>query len=213
MEKAIIGKKLGMSQIFTETGTVIPVTVVEAGPCIVSQKKTKEIDGYEAVQFAFEDVKEKRLSKPEAGHFKKFNLPLKRHLKEFELEIDKFEVGAEVKCDIFKVGEMVDVTGQTKGRGFTGTVQRWNTSKGPMSHGSGYHRGVGSLGANSTPSRVFKNKKMPGQYGNEQVTIQNLEIAKIDKERNLLLIKGAIPGAKGGLVYVSEAVKAKGGKN
>lgn len=211
MEKAIIGKKLGMSQIFTEAGIVIPVTVVEAGPCVVSQKKTKETDGYEAVQLAYEDVKEQRMTKPELGHLKKAGVGAKKHLKEFALSPEKFELGAEVKCDIFAEGDLVDVTGMTKGRGFTGTIQRWNTHRGPMAHGSGYHRGVGSLSANSTPSRVFKNKGMPGQYGNEQVTIQNLMVAKVDGERNLLLIKGAIPGAKGSLVFVSEAVK--GGKN
>ena len=211
MDKAIIGKKLGMSQIFTDSGVVIPVTVVEAGPCVVSQKKTKEIDGYEAVQLAFEDTKEQRLSKPELGHLKKAGISPKKHLKEFNLDPSKYELGAEIKCNIFSDGDYVDVTGMTKGRGFTGTIQRWNTHRGPMAHGSGYHRGVGSLSANSTPSRVFKNKKMPGQYGNEQVTIQNLMIAKVDSERNLLLIKGAIPGAKGSLVFVSEAVK--GGKN
>lgn len=211
MDKAIIGKKLGMSQIFTDSGVVIPVTVVEAGPCVVSQKKTKEIDGYEAVQLAFEDTKEQRLSKPELGHLKKAGISPKKHLKEFNLDPSKYELGAEIKCNIFSDGDYVDVTGMTKGRGFTGTIQRWNTHRGPMAHGSGYHRGVGSLSANSTPSRVFKNKKMPGQYGNEQVTIQNLMIAKVDGERNLLLIKGAIPGAKGSLVFVSEAVK--GGKN
>ncbi len=211
MDKAIIGKKLGMSQIFTDSGVVIPVTVVEAGPCVVSQKKTKEIDGYEAVQLAFEDTKEQRLSKPELGHLKKAGISPKKHLKEFNLDPSKYELGAEIKCNIFSNGDYVDVTGMTKGRGFTGTIQRWNTHRGPMAHGSGYHRGVGSLSANSTPSRVFKNKKMPGQYGNEQVTIQNLMIAKVDSERNLLLIKGAIPGAKGSLVFVSEAVK--GGKN
>ena len=211
MDKAIIGKKLGMSQIFTENGIVIPVTVVEAGPCKVSQKKTVDTDGYQAVQLAFEDTKEQRLNKPELGHLKKAGVEPKKHLKEFDLDPNKFELGAEVKCNIFAEGDLVDVTGVTRGRGFTGTIQRWNTHRGPMAHGSGYHRGVGSLSANSTPSRVFKNKGMPGQYGNEQVTIQNLLIAKVDGERNLLLIKGAIPGAKGSLVFVSEAVK--GGKN
>ena len=211
MDKAIIGKKLGMSQIFTEDGVVIPVTVVEAGPCVVSQKKTKDTDGYEAVQLAYEDTKEARLTKPELGHLKKAGVGAKKHLKEFDLDPAKYELGAEIKCDVFAVGDMVDVTGMTKGRGFSGTIQRWNTHRGPMAHGSGYHRGVGSLSANSTPSRVFKNKKMPGQYGNEQVTIQNLMVAKVDGERNLLLIKGAIPGAKGSLVFVSQAVK--GGNN
>lgn len=204
--KAIIGKKLGMSQIFTANGLVVPVTVVEAGPCYVSQKKTKENDGYDAVQIAFEDVKPSKVTKPIAGHFKKANVAPKKYLKEFALD-SSLEVGAEIKCDVFAAGEYVDVTGMTKGRGFTGTIQRWNTHRGPMSHGSGYHRGVGSLSANSDPSRVFKNKVMPGQYGNEKVTIQNLEIAKVDAERNLLLIRGAVPGAKGGLVIIKSAVK------
>ena len=204
--KAIIGKKLGMSQIFTANGLVVPVTVVEAGPCYVSQKKTKENDGYDAVQIAFEDVKPSRVTKPIAGHFKKANIAPKKYLKEFNLD-GSLEVGAEIKCDVFTAGEYVDVTGMTKGRGFTGTIQRWNTHRGPMSHGSGYHRGVGSLSANSDPSRVFKNKVMPGQYGNEKVTIQNLEIAKVDAERNLLLIRGAVPGAKGGLLIIKSAVK------
>lgn len=205
--KAIIGKKLGMSQIFTANGLVVPVTVVEAGPCYVSQKKTKENDGYEAVQIAFEEVKASRINKPEAGHLKKANLTPKKYLKEFPIDGESIEIGAEIKCDIFTLGDYVDVTGMTKGRGFTGTIQRWNTSRGPMSHGSGCHRVVGSMGSSSDPSRVFKNKHMPGQYGNEQVTIQNLEIAKVDVDRNLLLIRGAIPGAKGGLVIIKTAVK------
>ncbi len=204
--KAIIGKKLGMSQIFTANGIVVPVTVVEAGPCYVSQKKTKENDGYDAVQIAYEDLKASKVTKPVAGHFKKANVAPKKYLKEFALD-SNLEVGAEIKCDVFTAGEFVDVTGTTKGRGFTGTIQRWNTHRGPMSHGSGYHRGVGSLSANSDPSRVFKNKVMPGQYGNEKVTIQNLEIAKVDVERNLLLIRGAVPGAKGGLLIIKSAVK------
>ena len=211
MEKAIIGKKLGMSQIFTENGIVIPVTVVEAGPCKVAQKKTVDTDGYEAVQLAFEETKEQRITKPEMGHLKKASVGPMKHLKEFDLDPNKYELGAEIKCDIFAEGDLVDVTGVTRGRGFTGTIQRWNTHRGPMAHGSGYHRGVGSLSANSTPSRVFKNKGMPGQYGHEQVTVQNLLVAKVDGARNLLLIKGAIPGPKGSLVFVSEAVK--GGKN
>lgn len=212
MDKAIIGKKLGMSQIFTPAGVVIPVTVVEAGPCFVAQKKIKERDGYEAVQLAFDDVKENRLSKPEMGHLKKAGVSPKRHLKEFALDGSKLELGSVISCDVFEKGDFVDVTGHTKGRGFTGVIQRWNQHRvGPMTHGTGpIHRSVGSMGANSSPSRVFKNKHMAGQYGNEQVTIQNLEVAKVDKERNLLLIKGAIPGAKGRVVYVSSAVK-KGG--
>ena len=204
---AILGKKVGMSQIFTSTGLVIPVTVVEAGPCYVSQKKTVEKDGYNAVQLAFVDVKPSRITKPELGHLKKANITPKKYLKEFDINGEGLEIGAEIKCDVFKAGDVVDVTGTTKGRGFTGTIQRWNHSRGPMSHGSGYHRGVGSMGSSADPSHVFKNKKMAGQYGNERVTIQNLEIAKVDVERNLLLIKGAIPGANGNLVFVKSAVK------
>ena len=205
--KAILGKKLGMSQIFTNTGLVVPVTVVEAGPCYVSQKKTTENDGYNAVQLAFVDVKPSRINKPELGHLKKANIAPKKYLKEFDIDGSNLEIGSEIKCDVFAAGEFVDVTGTTKGRGFTGTIQRWNHSRGPMTHGSGYHRGVGSMGSSADPSHVFKNKKMAGQYGNERVTIQNLEIAKVDAERNLLLIKGAIPGAKGSLVFVKSAVK------
>ncbi len=204
---AILGKKVGMSQIFTSTGLVIPVTVVEAGPCYVSQKKTVEKDGYNAVQLAFVDVKPSRITKPELGHLKKANITPKKYLKEFDIDGAGLEIGAEIKCDVFKAGDVVDVTGTTKGRGFTGAIQRWNQSRGPMSHGSGYHRGVGSMGSSADPSHVFKNKKMAGQYGNERVTIQNLEIAKVDVERNLLLIKGAIPGANGNLVFVKSAVK------
>ncbi len=196
-----------MSQIFTSTGLVIPVTVVEAGPCYVSQKKTVENDGYNAVQLAFVDAKPSRVTKAEVGHLKKANITPKKYLKEFDIDGSNLEIGAEIKCDVFKAGDMVDVTGQTKGRGFTGPIQRWNHSRGPMSHGSGYHRGVGSMGSSADPSHVFKNKKMAGQYGNERVTIQNLEIAKVDVERNLLLIKGAIPGANGNLVFVKSAVK------
>ena len=205
--KAILGKKLGMSQIFTNTGLVVPVTVVEAGPCYVSQKKTTENDGYNAVQLAFVDVKPSRINKPELGHLKKANIAPKKYLKEFDIDGSNLEIGSEIKCDVCAAGEFVDVTGTTKGRGFTGTIQRWNHSRGPMTHGSGYHRGVGSMGSSADPSHVFKNKKMPGQYGNERVTIQNLEIAKVDVERNLLLIKGAIPGANGNLVFVKSAVK------
>lgn len=207
MDKAIIGKKLGMSQIFTSTGLVVPVTVVQAGPCFVSQIKTKDKDGYESVQLSYQDVKESKLTKPEVGHLKRAGLTPKKYLKEFPLSAEGLSLGAELKCDVFNVGDKVDVTGLTKGRGFTGVIQRWNQHRGPMAHGSGYHRGVGSLSANSDPSRVFKNKKMAGQYGNEKVTIQNLEIAKVDVERNLLLVKGAIPGPKGGLVTIHTAVK------
>ncbi len=208
MNKAIIGKKLGMSQIFAPDGKVIPVTVVLAGPCPVVQKKTVEKDGYAALQVAFEDTKESRVNAPVAGQFKKANVSVKRFLRELRLDnTESYEIGQEIKCDVFAAGDHVDVVGTSKGRGFSGTIQRWNTARGPMAHGSGYHRGVGSLSSNSDPSRVFKNKKMPGQYGAERVTIQNLEIARVDADRNLLLIKGGIPGAKGSLVVVKQSIK------
>ena len=209
MDKAILGKKIGMSQIFTDSGLVIPVTVVEAGPCQVSQIKTEEKDGYSAVQLAFVDAKANRVNKPEAGHFKKAGIAPKKYLKEFKISAEGLNLGSEIKCDVFVVGDKVDVSGYTRGRGFTGVIQRWNSHRLKMTHGVGpVHREPGSLSANSDPSRVFKNKKMPGQYGNEKVTIQNLEIAKVDAERNLLYVKGAIPGAKGGLVTICTAVKA-----
>lgn len=209
MKNAILGKKIGMSQIFTADGVVIPVTVVEAGPCLVSQIKTKDKDGYEAVQLAFSDTKANRLTKPELGHLKKANVEPKKYLKEFKISADGLQLGSEIKCDVFKVGDIVDVSGYTKGRGFSGVIKRWNAHGLDASHGIGpVHRSPGSLSANSDPSRVFKNRKLPGQYGNEKVTIQNLEIAKVDVERNLLLVKGAIPGAKGSVVTISSAVKA-----
>lgn len=208
MKKAILGKKLGMSQIFTAEGIVIPVTVVEAGPCPIIQIKTKEKDGYSAVQVGFGEKKERNIVKPIKGHYQKSEVTPRRYLREFRTEEnDTFELGQEIKCDTFTEGDKVDVIGITKGRGFTGTIQRWNTHRGPMTHGSGYHRGVGSLSANSDPSRVFKNKKMPGHYGNEQVTVKNLEVVRVDKARNLLFIKGGIPGAKNGLVMVKQTLK------
>ena len=207
MNKAIIGKKLGMSQIFAEDGTVIPVTVVEAGPCPVVQKKTLGTDGYEAVQMAFGDVKEKNVNKPIKGHYKKAGLTPHRVLREFKLDnVDSYELGQEIKCDVFAEQDVVDVTGTSKGHGFTGVIKTWNHHCGPMAHGSGYHRGVGSMGACSSPSKVFKNKKMSGQWGNERVTVKNLTVVKVDANRNLLLIKGAIPGAKGGIVVVKQTI-------
>ncbi len=209
MKNAILGKKIGMSQIFTETGVVIPVTVVEAGPCFVSQIKTEAVDGYNAVQLAFMDTKESRITKAEAGHLKKANLTAKKYLKEFKISSEGLILGSEVKCNIFAAGDKVDVSGYSKGHGFSGNIQRWNASRQPMTHGTGpIHRAPGSLSANSTPSRVFKNHKLPGQWGDEKVTIQNLEIAKVDADRNLILIKGAIPGAKGAVVSICSAVKA-----
>ena len=208
MDKAIIGKKIGMSQIFTADGKVIPVTVVEAGPCQVVQIKTKENDGYEAVQVGFGTIKETRVNKPEAGHFKKAGVTVKKYLRELRFaNCANYELGQELTCDMFKEGDHIDVTGTSKGHGYSGVIQRWNQHIGPMAHGSGYHRGVGSLGACSSPSRVFKNKHMAGQWGNEKVTVQNLTVVRVDAARNLLLIKGAVPGAKGGLVVVKESIK------
>ena len=209
MQKAIIGKKLGMTQLFTEDGTVVPVTVVEAGPVVVVQKKTVENDGYNAVQFGFEDCKDKALNKPLKGHFAKAGVANKRHLKEFRPEDDSaLNVGDELKADIFSEGDKIDVTGISKGKGYAGTTKRWGTHRGPMTHGSGYHRGVGSLGACSTPSRVMKNKKLPGHMGVEQVTVQNLDVVKVYADKNLILVKGAIPGPKGGIVTIRDTVKA-----
>ncbi len=209
MKKGIIGKKLDMTQIFDEAGNVIPVTVLEAGPCVVAQKKTVENDGYDAVQLGFEDVAERKLTKPELGHFKAAGVSNKRHLKEFRLDdCSGLNVGDTVTADIFAAGEKVDVTGITKGRGFTGVVKRWNAHILRMTHGTGpIHRQPGSMGSTSTPSRIFKNKIMPGQYGNEQVTVLNLEVAKIDAEANLIAVKGAVPGAKGGIVFIRDTVK------
>ena len=210
MKKGIIGKKIGMTQIFDEIGNVIPVTVIEAGPCVVTQKKTTENDGYEAVQLGFIDAKEKQLSKPAKGHFAKAGVAAKKHLKEFRLEdCSALNVGDAITAETFAAGEKVDVTGITKGRGYTGAIKRWNHHTLCSTHGVGpIHREVGSMGANSTPSRVFKNKKMAGQYGNEQVTILNLVAVKIDAEKNLIAVKGAIPGAKNGIVFVRDSVKA-----
>ena len=212
MKKAILGKKIGMTQIFVDDGRLVPVTVVEAGPCTVTMVKTVETDGYEAVQVGFGELSEQRakklLNKPEQGHFAKAGVAPARHLREFRFEdISGYSVGDAIKCDVFAAGDKIDVIGTSKGHGYTGVIQRWNQHTGPMSHGSKYHRGVGSLSANSDPSRVFKNKKMAGQYGCERVTIQNLEVVKVDAERNLLMIKGAIPGANGSLVMVRDAIK------
>ena len=210
MKKGIIGKKIGMTQIFDEIGNVIPVTVIEAGPCVVTQKKTAENDGYEAVQLGFIDAKEKQLTKPAKGHFAKAGVAAKKHLKEFRLEdCSALNVGDAITAQTFAAGDKVDVTGTTKGRGYTGAIKRWNHHTLCSTHGVGpIHREVGSMGANSTPSRVFKNKKMAGQYGNEQVTVLNLKVVKIDAEKNLIAVKGAIPGAKNGIVFIRDSVKA-----
>ncbi len=210
MKKGIIGKKLGMTQIFTEDGNVIPVTVIEAGPCPVTQKKTAETDGYDAVQLACGDMRAQLVTKPAAGHFKKAGVSPKRHLKEFRLDdISGLNVGDVVAADTFASGDKVDITGITKGRGYTGAVKRWNAHILKMTHGTGpIHRQPGSMGANSTPSRIYKNKHMAGQYGNEQVTVLNLEVVKVDTEKNLIAVKGAVPGAKGGIVFIRDSVKA-----
>ena len=209
MKKGIIGKKLAMTQIFDEKGNVIPVTLIEAGPCVVAQKKTVENDGYAAIQLAYEDAKEKHLTKAELGHFKKAGITPKRHLKEFRLEdCSAYEVGSVVTVETFAAGEKVDITGITKGRGFTGCVKRWGHHILRMTHGTGpIHRQPGSMGV-IDPARIFKNKKMPGQYGNEQVTILNLVAVKIDAEKNLIAVKGAVPGSKGGIVFIRDSVKA-----
>ena len=209
MKKAIIGKKLGMTQVFTPEGVVIPVTVVEAGPCPVVQVKNNEKDGYNAVVVAFDKQKAQRVNKPMTGAFKKAGVDTYRIMKELKFEnASEYNPGQEIKVDIFGEGDKVDVTGTTRGRGFTGVIQRWNQHRLRMTHGTGpVHREVGSMGANSTPSRVFKNKHMPGHYGVERVTIQNLEIVKVDASRNVLLVKGCIPGPKGSVVTIREAVK------
>ena len=209
MKKGIIGKKIGMTQIFDEIGNVIPVTVIEAGPCVVTQKKTVENDGYEAVQLGFADAKEKHLSKPAKGHFAKAGVAGKKHLKEFRLEdCSALNVGDVVTAETFAIGDKVDVTGVTKGRGYTGAIKRWNLHKLCATHGVGpIHRQSGSMGV-IDPARIFKNKKMAGQYGNEQVTVLNLKVVKIDAEKNLIAVKGAIPGAKNGIVFLRNSVKA-----
>ena len=209
MKKGIIGKKLAMTQIFDEKGNVIPVTLIEAGPCVVAQKKTVENDGYAAVQLAYEDAKEKHLTKAELGHFKKAGISPKKHLKEFRLEdCSAYEVGSVVTVETFAAGDKVDITGITKGRGYSGCVKRWGHHILRMTHGTGpIHRQPGSMGV-IDPARIFKNKKMPGQYGNEQVTILNLSIVKIDAEKNLIAVKGAVPGSKGGIVFIRDSVKA-----
>lgn len=210
MKKGIIGKKIGMTQIFDESGKVIPVTVVEAGPCVVVQKKTVENDGYAAVQLGYGEVKATRVNKPMKGHFDKADAAYKKNLKEFRLEdCESVNVGDILKADTFAVGDMVDVSGTSKGKGFQGTIKRHNNARLKETHGTGpVHRHAGSMGACSSPSRIFKGKGMPGQMGNEKVTVQNLEIVKVDAENNLIALKGAIPGPKGGVVTIVDSVKA-----
>ena len=206
--KGILGKKLGMTQIFTEEGIVVPVTVVEAGPNVVTQVKTVEKDGYNAIQVGFEDAKEKSLNKPQKGHLAAANV-LKKHLKEFRVDaVEEFTVGQEIKADLFAAGEKIDVNGTSKGKGFQGPIKRHGQSRGPESHGSRYHRRPGSMGACSFPGRVFKNKKLAGHMGSVKVTVQNLEVVRVDADKNLILVKGAIPGPKGSMVTIKEAVKS-----
>ena len=206
--KGILGKKIGMTQIFTEEGIVVPVTVVEAGPNVVTQVKTVEKDGYNAIQVGFEDAKEKSLNKPQKGHLAAANV-LKKHLKEFRVDaVEEFTVGQEIKADLFAAGEKIDVTGTSIGKGFQGPIKRHGQSRGPESHGSRYHRRPGSMGACSYPGRVFKNKKLAGHMGSVKVTVQNLEVVRVDADKNFILVKGAIPGAKGSVVTIKEAVKA-----
>jgi len=208
MKKAIIGKKVGMTQIFDESGKVIPVTVVEAGPCVVTQLKTEEKDGYTAVQMGFQDVKESKLTRPEAGHFKKADVPFKKYLKEFRLEESTLNVGDEVKADVFAAGDKIDVTGTSKGHGYQGVIKRHNARRTPMTHGGGpVHRHAGSMNSCSTPSRIFKGKIGAGQMGVEQVTVQNLDVVQVDADLNMIVIRGAIPGPKGGVVYLKNTVK------
>ena len=209
MKKVIIGKKIGMTQLFDEKGNVIPVTVINAGPCVVVAKKTKEKEGYDSVKLGFQDIEERKLNKPMKGMFAKAGVSYKKYLKEFRLEgAAEMNVGDVVTADTFEAGEKIDVTGLTKGRGYSGVIKRWGAHRLRMTHGTGpVHRQVGSMGANSSPSRVFKNKKMAGQYGNEKVTILNLEVVKIDADNNLIAVRGAVPGPRGGIVYIRNTVK------
>lgn len=209
MKKAIIGRKIGMTQIFDEAGKLIPVSVVLAGPCVVVQKKTVDKDGYSAVQVGYEDIRESLVNKPEKGHFAKSGISPKRFLRELRTDdADKYNVGDVIKADVFASGEKVDVAGISKGKGYQGVIKRWNANRGPTTHGSKYHRAVGSMGASSFPSRTFKNKHMPGHMGNVNVTVQNLEVVKVDPEKNLILIRGGIPGPKKGLVLIKDSVKS-----
>ena len=209
MNKALIGKKIGMTQVFDNEGKVIPVTVIEVGPCTVTQIKTVEQDGYQAVQLGFGDVKETKLTKPQLGKFSKTKLTPKKYLREFRLDsIEGLNVGDELKADVFAVGDKVDIQGTSKGKGFQGVIKRHGQSRGPMGHGSMYHRRPGSMGPTSTPGRVFPGKKLPGHMGVETVTIQNLEVVKVDLDKNAILVKGSVPGAKGAILKIKSSVKA-----
>lgn len=210
MKKAILAKKIGMTQIFLEDGKLLPVTVVEAGPCVVIQKKTVETDGYNAVKVAFGDIREKLVNKPKKGEFAKANVAVKRYMKELKLDdVSNINVGDEIKVDVFAAGDTIDASGVTKGHGFAGVVKRHGTHRGPMTHGSMYHRRPGSMGATSDPGRVYKGKKLPGHMGVNNVTIINLDVVKVDAEKNLLFIKGSVPGAKGSLLCLRDSVKSK----
>ena len=209
MKKALIGKKVGMTQIFDEKGKVIPVTVIEAGPCVVAQVKTVESDGYNAVQLGFGDVKESKVNKPIKGHFTKSKLTLKKHLREFRIDdVASVKVGDELKADVFTKGDKVDIQGTSKGKGFQGVIKRHGQSRGPMGHGSMYHRRPGSMGPTSTPGRVFKGKKLPGHMGGNTITIQNLEVVSVDLDKNVILVKGSVPGANGAILKIKSSVKA-----
>ncbi|MHB1043290.1 MAG: 50S ribosomal protein L3 [Eubacteriales bacterium] len=209
MPKGILGKKVGMTQIFTDTGLAVPVTIIEAGPCVVVQKKTPEKDGYSAIQVGFGEKRERLFNKPQKGHFTRAGVKPLRFLREFRVEnVENYQVGQEIKADVFAEGEKVDVVGKSKGQGFAGGIKRHGFHRGPMAHGSKYHRRPGSLGAKG-PARVYKGRKLPGHLGNERVTIQNLEVVKIDAGRNLLAVKGAVPGPRGSLVVVKETAKSR----
>ena len=209
MNKGIIGKKIGMTQIFDEKGNVIPVTVIETAGNIVSQIKTVETDGYNAIQLGYGEIKDKHINKPEAGHFAKAKIANKKHLREFRLDdISSYKIGDEVKADIFAAGEKIDVQGTSKGKGFQGVIKRHGQHRGPMGHGSMYHRRPGSMGSTSTPGRVFKGKKLPGHMGKVTATIQNLDVVRVDMDKNVILVKGSVPGPKGAILKVKSAVKA-----
>ena len=210
MKKCMLGKKIGMTQVFNEDGDLIPITVISAGPLSVVQKKTEEIDGYNSIKVGYSDIPAKRSNKPEKGQFEKAKVPVKKYMRELKLEdISGFDVGNVIKVeDMFKDGDIIDVSGKSKGKGVQGTLKRFHTARGRMTHGSGYHRGLGSMGAHSDPSRIFKGKVMPGHMGYDKVTIQNLKIVKVDVERGLLLVRGAVPGPKGGLLVIKNSVKA-----
>ena len=209
MKKTIIGKKIGMTQIFDEEGKVIPVTVIEAGPCVIAQVKSVETDGYNAIQLGFGDVKESKVNKPEKGHFAKASITAKKHLREFRVdEVESYKVGDEIKADTFVKGDKIDVQGTSKGKGFQGVIKRHGQSRGPMGHGSMYHRRPGSMGPTSTPGRVFKGKKLPGHMGVQTITIQNLDVVAVDMDKNVILVKGSVTGVKGAILKIKTSVKA-----